>query len=80
MMNGVPLTSCLLSTMPKPDGAEIIGKAEGQNLTTKITNCCAVWIVANIAMKDRKNRKHEVGEEISDVAQKLKGLGLGIGN
>ena len=75
---------CDLNIMPvqykAEAGVEIIGKLKDQVLTTKITDYYAVWIVANIAMKDRKNRKHEVGEEISDVAQKLKGLGLGIGN
>ena len=72
---------CDLTIMPVKyeDDArvEIIGATAGQQITTKITDYYAVWIVANIAMKDRKNRKHEVAEELSDVAAKLKALGIG---
>jgi len=75
---------CNLNIMPvkykAEAGVEIIRTHDGQNLTSKIAHCYAVWIVANIAMKERKNRKHKVGDEISDVAQKLKSLGLGVGN
>lgn len=75
---------CDLNIMPVKNeatvGVEVVGGTENQVLTTFVTDYYAVWIVANIAMKDRKNRKYEVAEEISDVAQKLKNLGIGIGN
>ena len=75
---------CDLTIMPVKNeggvGVEIMGKNAGQVITSYVTDYYAVWTVANIAMKDRKNRKHEVAEEISDVAQKLKNLGFDVGN
>ena len=75
---------CDLAIMPVKNeggvGVEIMGKNAGQVITSYVTDYYAVWTVANIAMKDRKNCKHEVAEEISDVAQKLKNLGFDVGN